>query len=239
MPFQTIFKRYETKYLLTEEQRQRVLQAMEPHMVLDQYGRSVVRSVYLDTPNYRLIRHSLEGPAYKEKLRVRSYGQADLDSTVFVELKKKYKGVVYKRRIALPEREAADWLLGKRHCQPRTQITAEVDYFLQYYQCLQPAALVTCEREAFCTREPSDFRVTFDDTILFRQEDLSLESDVYGTPLLPEGMVLMEVKCSGGMPLWMTHVLSEEGIYKTSFSKYGTAYRTQIFPQLHPEVRYA
>ncbi len=236
MPFQTVFKRYETKYLLTEEQYRRVRQAMEPYMVLDLYGRSVIRSIYLDTSNYRLIRHSLEGPAYKEKLRVRSYGPSDPDSTVFVELKKKYKNVVYKRRIALPEQEAADWLLGKRHCQPHTQITAEVDYFLQYYQCLQPAVLVMCGREAFCTREPSDFRVTFDDTILFRQEDLSLKSGVYGSSLLPEGTVLMEVKCSGGMPLWMARVLSKEGIYKTSFSKYGTAYRTRIFPQLHPEV---
>jgi hypothetical protein len=74
--------------------------------------------------------------------------------------------------------------------------------------------------------------VTFDDNILCRQEDLSLGSEVYGTAILPEGMVLMEIKCSGGIPLWMTKILSEEHIYKTSFSKYGTAYQTMIFPQL-------
>ena len=74
--------------------------------------------------------------------------------------------------------------------------------------------------------------MTFDDTILCRQDDLSLESEVYGTPILPEGKVLMEIKCSGGIPLWMTKILSEEHIYKTSFSKYGTAYQTIIFPQL-------
>ena len=92
------------------------------------------------------------------------------------------------------------------------------------------------EREAFYSKDRSDFRVTFDDTILCRQEDLSLESEAYGTPILPEGMVLMEIKCSGGIPLWMTHVLSEEQIYKTSFSKYGTAYKTLIYPNLRKEA---
>ena len=70
------------------------------------------------------------------------------------------------------------------------------------------------------------------------QEDLSLTSEVYGTPILPEGKVLMEIKCSGGIPLWMTQVLSKEKIYKTSFSKYGTAYEMLIFPQAHPTNSY-
>ncbi len=239
MAFQTLFKRRELKYLLTREQKERVLRAMEPHMVLDQYGRSTVRSLYLDTPTYRLIRHSMEKPAYKEKLRVRSYGQASPESTVFVELKKKYKSVVYKRRIALPEKEAMEWLRGARHCRQHTQIAREVDYFLQYYGDLEPVALVSCEREAFATREPSDFRVTFDENLLFRQEDLSLEADLYGESLLPEGETLMEIKCSGGIPLWMTHALSAGEIYRTSFSKYGTAYAAWIFPRLAQEALHA
>ena len=126
-----------------------------------------------------------------------------------------------------------EWISGERHCHKHTQIANEIDYFLDYYKTLHPVVFLSYEREAFYARDGSDFRVTFDDTILCRQEDLSLESDVYGTPILPEGKVLMEIKCSGGIPLWMTHVLSKEHIYKTSFSKYGTAYRTLIFPQLY------
>ena len=233
MAFQTVFKRYELKYMLTFEQKEKMLQAMEPYMTLDKYGRTTIRNIYYDTDNYLLIRRSIEKPAYKEKLRIRSYSQAEPDSTVFVELKKKYQSVVYKRRISLPELEAMEWVNGKRRCHKRTQISEEVDYFIDYYQTLHPAVFLSYEREAFYSNDGSDFRVTFDDTILCRQEDLSLESEAYGTPLLPEGMVLMEVKCSGGIPLWMTHVLSEEHIYKTSFSKYGTAYQTMIFPKLH------
>ena len=233
MGFQTVFKRHEIKFMITLEQKEKVLDAMKPYMKLDKYGRTTIRNIYYDTNTYLLIRRSLEKTTYKEKLRIRSYGRAAPDSTVFVELKKKYKHVVYKRRISLPNKEAMEWLGKERHCHKRTQISEEVDYFLDYYKTLRPTVFLSYEREAFYANDGSDFRVTFDDTILCRQEELSLESEVYGTPILPEGMILMEIKCSGGIPLWMTEVLSREKIYKTSFSKYGTAYRTLIFPQNH------
>ena len=233
MPFQTVFQRYELKYLLTQAQKETVLQAMQPYMSLDKYGRTTIRNLYYDTDSYLLIRRSMEKPAYKEKLRIRSYSRVDGDSTAFVELKKKYKSVVYKRRISLPYAEAAAWLSRERHPDKHTQIANEIDYFLDYYGSLHPTVFLSYVREAYYANDGSDFRVTFDDNILCRQDELSLDSEVYGTSILPEGKVLMEIKCSGGIPLWMTQVLSKEKIYKTSFSKYGTAYGTLIFPQTH------
>lgn len=232
MAFQTVFKRYERKYMLTSEQKQRIMQAMNPYMKSDQYGRTVIRNIYFDTDNYRLVRKSIEKPVYKEKLRIRSYDRATAQSTVFVELKKKYESIVYKRRLSLPEESAMGWIQGEIPCEQKNQISMEIDYFLDYYQALGPKVFLSYEREAFYSLGGDDFRVTFDDTVLCRQNDLSLCSEVYGTPLLPEGTVLMEIKCNGGIPMWMTRVLSEERIYKTSFSKYGEAYRTIIFPQL-------
>lgn len=233
MAIQTVFKRYELKYMLTFEQKEKVLKAIEPYMKIDKYGRSTIRNLYYDTDTYLLIRRSIEKPAYKEKLRVRSYAQATDDSRVFVELKKKHKHIVYKRRISLPYKDAVNWLSGDKHTDRHTQISEEVDYFLDYYESLHPTLFLSYEREAYYSNDGSDFRVTFDDTILCRQNNLSLKSDVYGTSILEKGQVLMEIKCSGGIPLWMTKVLSQERIYKTSFSKYGTAYRTLIFPQTH------
>lgn len=232
MAFQAVFKRYELKYLLTQQQKQAVLAAMEPYMQLDKYGRTVIRNLYYDTPTHLLIRRSIEKPAYKEKLRIRSYARVDGDGTVFVELKKKYRNVVYKRRMALPNQKAMAWLAGETLCHGG-QIAKEIDYFQEFYGPLRPAVFLSYEREAFYARDGSDFRITFDDTILCRQEALSLTAEVYGTPILPPGKVLMEIKCSGGIPLWMTAVLSREKIYKSSFSKYGTAYKTLIFPQAH------
>lgn len=232
MTYQTVFKRYEIKFLLTREQKEKIVKAMKPYMALDKYGRTTIRNIYFDTDNFRLIRHSIEKPNYKEKLRIRSYDKAGADSPVFVELKKKYDSVVYKRRISMAQEKAMKWVEGEKTCGNSTQISEEIDYFLSYYQTLRPTVFLSYEREAYYSLCGDDFRITFDENILCRQEDLSLESDVWGVPILENNMVVMEVKCSKGIPLWLTQVLSKEHIYKTSFSKYGTAYQTIIYPKL-------
>lgn len=232
MGFKTVFRRYELKYLITLEQKENIIRAMEEYMRPDEYGRTTIRNLYFDTPSYRLIRESIERPLYKEKLRVRSYAKASRDSVVFVELKKKFDGVVYKRRIALPEAEAMAWTCGTSHVRDDTQIVREIDYFMSYYGELRPAVFLSYDREAYFDSAGGDFRVTFDENILSRSCDLSLTSPVYGDAILQEGLSLMELKCSGSIPLWMVHLLSAEGIYKTSFSKYGKAYTEYIFPSL-------
>lgn len=144
--------------------------------------------------NYRLARHSIGKPAYKEKLRICSYRLAEPDSTVFVELKKKYRQVVFKRRIPLPEEAAMQWVCGGLPCPVSTQISREIDYFLGFYESLRPKVFLSYEREAYYSKDSPDFRVTFDDSILCRRDSLSLRDEVSGTPLLPEGRVLMEIK---------------------------------------------
>lgn len=233
MAFQTVFKRYELKYMLTAEQKTKILETMSRYMKPDKYGKTTIRNLYFDTDTYLLIRNSIEKPIYKEKLRIRSYGRAEADSTVFVELKKKWQQVVYKRRISLKNSEAVAWLVGEKKIDMQTQISKEIDWFLSFYKSLRPTVFLCYDREAYYSVDNLDFRITFDENILCRQNDLSLESESYGTPILPKGNVLMEIKCSGGIPLWMTEILSKEKIYKTSFSKYGTAYKTLIFPQTH------
>lgn len=225
MENQMVFERYEIKYLITRRQKDRVLRTMEPYMQADRYGRSTIRNVYFDTDTYRLIRASIEKPVYKEKLRVRSYGRVEAAEDVFVELKKKYRSVVYKRRVCMKDREAEQYLCSGGALPFHSQITEEIDYFRQYYGCLKPKVFLAYDREAFCGKDVADLRVTFDENILWRDTALSLRQEVYGVPLLPEGYVLMEIKTGGGIPLWMAHCLSREGIYKTSFSKYGNAYR--------------
>lgn len=228
MAFQTVFKRYELKYLLTAEDAELLRSLMAEHMEPDRYGKSTIRNIYYDTDTYRLVRHSIEKPIYKEKLRVRSYAAADNSSTVFVELKKKYDGVVYKRRLSLPLCQAERWLSGLSGAPLHSQISDEIDYFLSYYATLRPRVYLSYEREAFFLREDKSFRVTFDRNILARTDELSLSKEVGGRRILADGSVLMEIKCAGGMPLWMAHFLSEQRIYKTSFSKYGEAYKAMI-----------
>lgn len=228
MAYQATFKRYEMKYLLTLQQKELLLKVMEPYMALDQYGRTTIRNIYYDTDTYRLIRESLEKPVYKEKLRVRSYGKAAKNGSIFVELKKKYKSVVYKRRLAMPEHQALEWLNGKSEIEKENQIAKEIEYFRDFYETLHPTVFLSYEREAFYSRSGDDFRITFDENILYREEELSLELEVWGTPILECGKVLMEIKTSRGIPFWMTRFLTQQCIWKTSFSKYGTAYQSMI-----------
>lgn len=236
MKVQDVFRRYELKYMLTVEEKEIILRAMERYMSPDKYGRSVIRNIYFDTDTYRLIRRSNEKPAYKEKLRIRSYCKVKDRDPVFAELKKKYRQVVYKRRILLPGDEAMKWLSGGECRRPSGQIADEIDYFIEYYRTLRPTVFLSYDREAYFSNDSSDFRVTFDDTILCRLSDLSLKSEVYGTPILPPDKVLMEIKCSGGIPMWMVSALSGNRIYRTSFSKYGSAYNTLIFPKLQTKA---
>ncbi len=235
MAYQNIFKRYELKYLMTRVQRDELMDVMEPHMKLDNFGHATIRNIYFDTDSFRLIRRSIEKPAYKEKLRVRSYGKAGETDTVFVELKKKYDSVVYKRRIDLPEAEAMRWLTGQTEAPKKSQIASEIDYFLGYYDNLAPAVFLSYEREAYAPTDGLDFRVTLDENIRSRRTDVSLGAEIYGDKIIDDGQVLMEIKTPGGIPLWMTQFLSRNHLYKTSFSKYGTAYKKYIAPQMIEE----
>lgn len=126
--FQTVFKRVELKYLLSKKQKNELMKLILEHMIPDQFGCSLIRNLYYDSNNYRLIRRSIEKPVYKEKLRIRGYGEVNEDSLVFIELKKKYKKVVYKRRLCLPEKQAVAWLNGSISCPVSSQIANEIDY---------------------------------------------------------------------------------------------------------------
>jgi len=239
MAYQAVFKRYELKYLISDQQKQAILEAMEPQMAPDRFGRTTVRNIYFDTDTYLLARRSMEKPVYKEKLRLRSYGRAEGDSEVFVEIKKKYDAVVYKRRVSMGEEKAMAWLTGTGSRPDDSQISREIDYLLDLYAPLRIAAFLSYDREAYFARDGGDFRVTFDERILSRREEMSLRTDPWGIPLLEEGKTLMEIKSAGGIPLWMCHALTREGIVKTSFSKYGTAYQKLIYPNLQGGLLYA
>ena len=223
MAYQMTFKRYELKYLLNKKEKEEILLAMKPHMKLDDYGRTVIRNIYFDTENFRLIRRSLEKPVYKEKLRIRSYKPVQITDPVFVEIKKKYKSVVYKRRLLLPEKTVMESFRTGEPLPVCSQIGDEIQYFREYYKNLQPSVFLSYEREAFHSLDGSDFRVTFDENILYRRNDISLGSEIYGHPLLGKQQTLMEIKTSGGIPLWMSETLTKHHLYKTSFSKYGSA----------------
>lgn len=239
MPNQMIFKRYELKYMLTRAQQKRLLAVMQSHMRQDIFAHAQIRNIYYDTDSFLLARRSIEKPVYKEKLRVRSYSLPAPDTKIFVELKKKSESIVYKRRIELPYQTLCTSPIHSLPSSGNTQIDREIQYFCSHYDGVHPVMFLSYERDAYVSLDDSDFRVTFDNHITARCDALSLNSPIYGTELLPHDCVLMELKTSGGIPLWMSAFLSDERIYRTSFSKYGTAYEHLVVTQTKGEQKYA
>lgn len=224
---QEVFQRIEKKYLLTQAQYTALRAALTDHMDQDQYGLHTIANIYYDTDDYALIRASIEKPVYKEKLRVRSYGTPKADDTVFVELKKKFKRVVYKRRIPLALRAADAYLLDNIKPSRCSQILREIDWFRKLYD-LSPKAFIAYDRIALANETDCGLRVTFDENIRWRGTQLDLAKGSWGMPLLPEDSMLMEIKIPGAMPVWLAGILSDLRITPTSFSKYGACYKQHL-----------
>ncbi|MBP5606417.1 MAG: polyphosphate polymerase domain-containing protein [Ruminiclostridium sp.] len=224
----SVFRRYEIKFLVSDEQRRSLKEAFEDMMIPDEHGESTICSVYCDTPDFRLIRTSLEKPVYKEKLRIRSYGRAAEDENVFMELKKKYKGVVYKRRITLPQYEADTFVTQGAGLSGYGQIGREIESFRSFYGTIRPAMYICYDRTAFFGKDDPGLRVTFDRNILWREDRLRLTCAPGGRMLIGPDSSLMEIKCAGSVPLPLVRLMNENGIRQTSFSKSGNAYMTML-----------
>lgn len=226
---QLSFRRVEKKYLLTREQYERLRVALRNWLEPDDYPKSTICNVYYDTPDYLLISRSLEKPVYKEKFRLRSYGVPEEDEKVFLEIKKKYDGVVYKRRVRAPEAEAVDYLNGGPAPEVKNrQIMNEIDWFIHSYKGLRPGMFLAYDRLAFRAKNDPDLRITFDWNIRYRTDRMDLIYGDDGRYLFDEDCCIMEIKIPGAAPLWLTDILSRQHIYSSPFSKYGRCYEQMM-----------
>ena len=247
--FTDTFERKEVKYRLNAKQHREVLDALAGRMAADEYGRTRITSLYFDTPTRDLIARSLEKPLYKEKLRVRWYGTPTSGERVYVEIKKKYDGIVYKRRVGCSLTAAYAYLMGRvpyeNACVQNPlsdqlqqeealtlhsiQIAREIDAFTERYRNLRPSMYIVCERTAYAPVPGADadgLRITFDSGVAYR-DVLAGEREAGSAfhPLLGLGETIMEVKTAGAYPSWLVEVLGGCQAYPSSFSKYGAAYQ--------------
>ncbi len=239
-----VFNRYENKYMLDEEMFEKIQKGIADYMEPDPYnklhGSYTISNIYYDTEDSRLIRNSLSKPKYKEKLRLRAYGVPEMESRVYIEIKKKFRGLVNKRRSALQLDEAYRFIetgiLPEAHDGQNRQVLREIAYILQTNELL-PALYLAYDRCAYFGQGNEDLRISFDKNIRTRRHDLRLEQGDFGEPLLADGQWLMEVKSAESIPVWLCRLLSEHQIYPISFSKYGTEYK-QLVKNEHEEERH-
>ena len=221
---ENIFERYEKKYGMSKAQYESFMNKIRDKIIPDAFPVSEVCSLYLDTDNCVIIRNSIDAVNYKEKLRLRSYGSAKDDGLVFMEIKKKLDGIVYKRRIPVTYQQAMNYF--EHHELPnQTQIMKEIDYAMNLYGNVKPKVLIIYDRLAYVDKEDPDIRITFDTNIRYRIDDLDMRKETKGDQLLDEDHILMEVKSPGYVPLWLAGAMDELEIRRAKFSKYGTIYQ--------------
>lgn len=230
-----VFHRFERKFVLNRDAASRIRDELLSYMVPDSFNADdrayTISNIYYDTRDNELIRTSLSKPVYKEKLRMRAYGVPDAQAKVFLEIKKKFRGRVNKRRTTLRLQEAYDFVATGRRPSVREymnhQVLAEIEFFLRSRD-VRPALYLAYDRRAYFSTESPDLRITFDSHIRTRRCDLRLELGDHGEALLADAGVVMEAKTTGNLPLWLSGMLSDHGIYRTSFSKYGREYETML-----------
>ncbi|MBR2122654.1 MAG: polyphosphate polymerase domain-containing protein [Lachnospiraceae bacterium] len=224
--YNDVFKRKEIKFLLDNEQYTALYEKLLQIAAVDGYGLTDINNIYFDTDDFSLIRTSLDKPAYKEKLRLRSYGTPGEDTDVFIEIKKKYDGIVYKRRIAVPYRQAVRYLYDSEPLPEnyRSQILREIDYLRACYGALEPAMRISYKRIAMAGLQDPGLRITFDSDIVWSTDSLLLTDSPAVRRILEPGQRLMELKIARAYPLEIARMLSELEIRPVSFSKYGRGY---------------
>ena len=256
------FERKEIKYLLSPGQYDRFQELAEGRLMPAEYPEAAVSSVYYDTPDDTLINRSLAGGTYKEKLRVRTYGSASAaaESPVFIEIKKKFKGITYKRRVRCTQAAADGFLSGMAYEQAidawplpdaqeqaearsRTslQIAGEIAWMRDTYEDLRPKMRVSTHRLSFVGSDDPELRVTFDFATRWSQATSPMAPHSPGAAdswhaMFPGGECILEVKCCQAYPLWLVAVLGECGAHPQSVSKYGRAYQA-LMADAHATAR--
>ncbi|MBE5926650.1 MAG: polyphosphate polymerase domain-containing protein [Lachnospiraceae bacterium] len=231
-----VFNRYEKKYMIDDDTYQMLQKKLSSYMRGDKHHEDeefyTICNVYFDTKDNELIRRSIDKPIYKEKLRLRSYGVPDINQEVFLEIKKKYKKIVNKRRTSIVLKDAYEFIrtgvIPDGNEKQNMQVLKEIQYFIKVYGELEPAVYIAYDRKALFGIEEPNLRITFDKNIRTRRYDIELEKGDAGREISPEGKWLMEIKSHKAMPLWLSDILNMNNILPNSFSKYGTEYRDMV-----------
>jgi hypothetical protein len=234
-PDTAFFQRHEQKYLLDTFQYAQFTSVLNEFACADTYGLSTIYSVYYDNDEFGIARNSPHKSVYKEKLRLRSYGIPKPGDTVYLELKKKLKGITYKGRISLLFTGMEQCLNSRPDNYPRNYILNEMEWVLNYYKP-SPQFMICYDRRAFQGLKDETLRITFDTNIRWRTSGLDFSRGPYGSPMIGENEYLMELKVENSIPPYLAAHLSRLKIFPLSFSKYRTAYESLMNERT---VRYA
>ncbi len=227
-----VFSRHELKFLINDVTYKAIYDALKPHLIPDTYGdgqgQYTISNIYYDTADNLFHYEKMRSQSFRQKLRLRTYNHNTLNDIAFLEIKKKYKRFVNKRRTAMTLKDAYHFLEqtgpSKEHYEASNQQILKEVYFLKNFYKLVPKVLLSYERQAFVGIEEKELRITFDKNLRKRNENFRLETGSHGEVFLAPDVFVLEIKLSTQMPLWLANILSDFRCFMQSFSKYSTSY---------------
>ena len=234
-PIETSFKRIETKYVVAKADLANLIEDLKIYLVEDDYPTSTISNIYFDTEQFDMIQEDGQGTKRKEKIRMRTYlSQVQPDNQVFLEIKSKDStGVGRKYRLLSTPHSITQFMTkGQLDSSIKDQMMIEKIQQLQeeYQQAIIPRMYIYYDR--FSLKEKKEIsgfpynkiRVTIDQNLTYRDNNVSLFSGKDGFPLLNEDIVIMEIKAPGRKPQWLQDILDQYGLVEQKFSKYSCAY---------------
>ena len=234
-PIETSFKRIETKYVVAKADLANLIEDLKIYLVEDDYPTSTISNIYFDTEQFDMVQEDGQGTKRKEKIRMRTYlSQVLPDSQVFLEIKSKDRaGVGRKHRLLSTPQSITQFMTkGQLDSSIKDRMMIEKIQQLQeeYQQAIIPRMYIYYDR--FSLKEKKEIsgfpynkiRITIDQNLTYRDDNVSLFSGKDGFPLLNEDIVIMEIKAPGRKPQWLQDILDQYGLVEQKFSKYSCAY---------------
>lgn len=227
---QSAFNRYEQKFLIPIDQIDHIKEQIGPYVTQDDnasLSHYTICNIYYDTTNDEIIKRSVSKPMFKEKLRLRCYGEPKQGDIMFLEIKKKLNGFVNKRRTSISYEDACMLIHEKvmpiKKSYHNSQVLNEIYFYVKNKQLI-PRISLSYDREAYYAIDDESIRLTFDYNMTSRRDNVNLGRTHEDTLIVQDERAILEVKTTGALPLWLTNILTANQIYPNSFSKYGTEF---------------
>lgn len=226
-------QRFELKYVISEDLALAIRSFVSSYLEIDEFGATLpnlsypVHSLYLDSPDMKLYRATINGDKNRFKLRLRFY-ENRADAPVFFEIKRRMNNTISKQRGGV-RREAVDNLLRGQLPSQEHLISKEpkqlvaLQNFCRLLNNLEacPKAHIAYLREAWISRHDNSVRVTMDRDVRCDPEPTArLCTDMIRPVTVFGNKVILELKFTNRFPDWFKELVRVFGLMQCGAAKY-------------------
>lgn len=224
--------RFELKYICTISVAEKLKQELSKFIKHDTNQSYLNYSIYFDSPNFTFYREKQQGLEQRLKPRLRTHlnFNSNKNSQWYFEIKERLDKIIFKNREIVDEKILKETLHGKFTNLKKIKEN-NMHYFSLIKNCLNPVVNTLYKREAFVSKDTTNFRLTFDNSItgnIICTKKISKDREY----ILDPRLTLVELKFHKNVPNYVLNVFMKLNIKNINFSKYGRAletfYRTRL-----------